>query len=139
MGRVIILGDSLQDFSLCQPEQLKVNPIFLFHRCDEEVQLCLRPELLWNQIRAVLAARDWMFPENYPDFYVGSALYESWAMEYERDAVGSLSLQERFVMWDRFGLPVARKDYTEENVRSFLAQFTALRKIGSRLLESSRS
>lgn len=132
-SRVIIMGNSLQDFSLCRPELLKVNPIFLYHRCDEEVQLCLRPEHLWNEIRTVLAARDWMFPESYPDFYVGSALYESWAMEYERGDMGSLSLQDRFVMWDRFGLPVAKEEYTEENVRSFLAQFNALRKLGSRL------
>lgn len=133
MNRVIIMGNSLQDFSLCRPELLNVNPIFLYHRCDEAVQLCLRPEALWNEIRTVLAARDWMFPESYPDFYVGSALYESWAMECESGDMGSLSLQECFVMWDRFGLPVAKEEYTAERVRSFLAQFSALRKISSRL------
>ncbi len=133
MNRVIIMGNSLQDFSLCRPELLNVNPIFLYHRCDEEVQLCLRPELLWDEIRTALAARDWMFPESYPDFYVGSALYESWAMECESGDIGSLSLQERFVMWDRFGLPVAKEEYTTEKIRSFLTQFNALRKIGLRL------
>ena len=130
--RVLIVGSTPQDFSLSRPERLEAEPFLLFNRCDENVQRFLCPEGLWSQIRMFLKARGWYFPQQYAEFYLGSALYEAWAAE-DGSATKSLSLRDGFVMWDRYGLPVERETYTEESIQKFFEQFCALRIIGSRL------
>ena len=128
------MGRSIQDFSLSRPELLETEPIFLYHRCDEEVQKYLNPTALWENIRTALAAREWSFPRNYTDFHIGSALYEGWAMELENGgSTQSLALLDEFAMWDRFGLPQPREYYTEENIRKFLLGFHTLRDISKKL------
>ena len=134
MSRVLIMGCSIQDFSLSKPEQMKTPPIFLYHRCDEQVQTCLRPDILWERIRDVLSAREWEFSSHYSDFYVGSAPYENWALEMEAGGgVHSLALSDSFVMWDNFGLPLLREQYTDQNIRDFLSDFHSFRDIRNHL------
>lgn len=130
--RVLIMGSIPQDFSLSRPERLEAEPLLFYNRCDEDVQRFLNPGYAWDQIRMFLKARDWEFSRQYEDFYLGSALYETWAVEGD-SAAKSLSLRDDFVMWDRYGLPAERDAYTEENIRNFLGQFRALRAIASRL------
>ncbi len=132
--RVLIMGRSIQDFSLSRPELLETEPILLYHRCDEEVQKYLNPAALWESVRTALAAREWSFPKNYADFHIGSALYEGWAMELENgDGTQSLALLDEFAMWDRFGLPQPRECYTDAEIRKFLRGFHGLRDISEKL------
>lgn len=132
--RVLVMGRSIQDFSLSRPEQLETEPIILYHRCDEQVQKYLNPAALWESIRTALAAREWAFPKNYADFHTGSALYEGWAMELDSGgSTQSLALLDDFAMWDRFGLPQPREYYTEAEIRKFLRGFHSLRDIGEKL------
>ena len=134
MGVVIIMGRSLRDFELKKPDGFDLSPIFFFNRCDEQLQNCLDSELLWSGIREILISCGWNLPEVYNDFYVGSALYEKWAMDVEENGgAQSLALSDDFVMWDSYGLPLPRDQYTEANIRKFLSRFHALRDISKKL------
>ena len=133
--KVIIMGNSLQDFSLQKPDFLEAEPVFLFSQYDRNVQNCIDTEELWGSVRAVLREREWVFPERYDKFYVSSALYEEWSVSSRKPQdFRQMNLVEGFVMWDSYGLPRLREDYTAENIAEFLGQFHALRDIAEKFL-----
>ncbi len=133
MSKVLIIGRSFQDFSIAKPENLESMPLLLYNRADENWQLCVESERLWQQVRMALCARSWEFPADYPYFYVGSARYEKWRHMESEEADMSFSLLEDFVIWDRFGLPLPHRDYTPEYIHTFLARFDAVERIGAHL------
>lgn len=136
VSRVLVMGRSIQDFSLAKPEILDTPPLFLYNKADENLQHFLQPEWLWNSVRVVLGTREWRFPEEFPDFFVGSMLYERWNHTASPEDVESLRLDDEFVMWDSWGLPVCREEYSADSIRSFLKRFTILEALAARILKA---
>ena len=133
--RVVIMGSTLQDFSLQRPDTLEAEPVFLFYPYDKNVQSSMDSARLWSSVRSVLSERKWILPERYENFYAGSALYEGWALAAEdTEDFRQMKLVDGFVMWDSYGLPGVYEDYTAENIEKFLRQFHALKDIAEKFV-----
>lgn len=120
--KLIVMGRSLQDFSLAHPAVWDGTVILWYNRMDQDLQRCRDEKSLWQGIRQVMELRDWILPEKYPHFYTGSALYESWrtAVRLDETYVNTLLVDERFVMWDDYGLPQVRSEYAPAAAARFL-------------------
>lgn len=129
-GQLLIVGQNLTD--LCAVRlPAGVEPFYVLTMPDMHVQAYLHaaqlpgrlleydgPPAHWTEAAAKRRL-----------FYI-SPLYESWYRTNTNPVY-----DERFVMWDRFGLPYTESGYTEKAVRVFLSQFRQ----GEQLSEALRN
>lgn len=117
-GQIIFVGQTLEDISqFCSLENKSL--FYVLTMPDMNVQGYLNqahlPELMLEYGGMPESWTEALVKQHL--FYI-SPLYENW---YHTNT--NPKLDDRFVMWDRFGLPCLKKDYTDEHVRDFLSQF----------------
>lgn len=116
-GLIMIVGKTLTDFSVDIPGD--VTPVYILTMPDENVQMYLNfsemPNLMLDYIPAKLK---WTREVAEKHLYYISPLYESW-----RDNHTIPAHDPRFIMWDRFGLPLLQSSNTDTAIMDFLSQF----------------
>lgn len=127
-GQILIMGQTLSE--LCAVRlPAGVEPFYVLTMPDMYVQAYLNRE----QLPGRLLEHDgppvsWTEANAQRHLFYVSPLYESWYRTNTNPV-----LDERFVMWDRFGLPCPRRDYTEEKIQEFLSQFQQCRNLANAL------
>lgn len=116
-AHLIIVGKTLRDLAVGLPDG--VVPLYVLTMPDENVQAYLRredlPALLLELVPPTLG---WTPAAAAAHLFYISPLYEQW-----RRSGTNPFLDERFIMWDKFGLPLPRSAYTPERIQAFLEQF----------------
>ncbi len=116
-SEIIIMGRSLEELAVHIPEDRQ--PYYVLSKMDENVQILLQQAELPGQLLKIIpAALGWTKEKARERLFCVSPLYETWKKE-DSDP----HLDERFVMWDEFGLPLCAREYTEEKIRAFLRGF----------------
>lgn len=69
-------------------------------------------------------------------FYVSILIYEELYQALQKEKIGCSALRghEKFVMWDEYGLPLTREEYTPERTEAFLKDNCRLDKIAERMI-----
>ena len=114
-----------------------IHPFFVLTMPDQKVALYLQTrhgngrECMWaNKDLEILAKQVGMTAKGVEKrlFYL-SPLYETWRIS-ETNPINDV----RFVMWDDFGLPIPRNEYSDTLVHDFLSQFTQTEKLVNAIL-----
>ncbi len=114
---IIIVGRTMEDFNVHIPEGR--SPIYVFTMPDENIQAYLKKdELPQVLVKYVPEHLEWTPAQAQKYFFFISPLYELWRINNVDP-----TLDNNFVMWDEYGLPMMRSEYTCSNVRKFLGQF----------------
>ena len=117
-GKLIIAGESLSDLQAVNiPED--IEPFYVLTKPDCSVQDYLARNELHNKIMEMgITPSVWTESSAKQHCFYVSPLYEGWRRS------GTVPLHdERFIMWDRFGLPCKSDEYTDENIQAFISQF----------------
>lgn len=116
-AHVLIAGKDLKDFEVSVPSE--VQPLYVLTMPDKNVQQYLDRASLPRKLCLTVSRYQSLTETQAADrlFFV-SPLYELWHNEKIDPR-----LDERFLMWDAFGLPETRVQYTKENISAFLSQF----------------
>lgn len=114
-GALLICGEEERDFKKIEvPETMK--PIFVILHPEKHLQQYLHPEKLYE----LLAASFDMTSERVKTrTYFVSAAAQEWQLKRN---IGSKAAEDGLILWDRFGLPVSRKNYSAESIEGFLSQ-----------------
>ncbi|MBR5428360.1 MAG: hypothetical protein IK118_08420 [Clostridia bacterium] len=116
-AHLIIVGRTADELRIRAPEQ--TAPFFVLTMPDRNVQAYLQrdyfPEEMLRQIEKASGITAGRILSR---FYFVSPLYESWR---RTDTVAKED--SRLVMWDEFGLPRPHSEYSDDNIRRFLASF----------------
>ena len=116
-AQIVIVGKFLKDFAIDIPEG--ISPFYVLTMPDTNVQLYLkRNELPLRLFDIIPKSLEWTTKKIASRFFYISPLYEQW-----RRAGTVPQFDSRFIMWDTFGLPFPRQDYTTDKIISFLSQF----------------
>lgn len=114
---IVIVGKTMEDFKVDIPEGR--NPVYVLTMPDENVQAYLKKdELSQVLVNIVPEHLGWTSAQAQKYFFFISPLYELWRI----NGVDPV-LDNNFVMWDEYGLPMLHSEYTPDNIKSFLGQF----------------
>ncbi len=117
-GQVIIIGQTLQDIFAVQLSG-NIEPFYVLTMPDMNVQAYLKQASLSElMLEHGGTPEAWTLSMIKQHLFYVSPLYESWYRTKTNPKFDS-----RFVMWDRFGLPCPKNEYTDKNIFSFLSQF----------------
>lgn len=123
-AQVVLVGLNAADFDGADwPDGVK--PLLVQARQEDHIYDSLHPEQWGQDLRKWIGDRGKDLSND--RIFQVSTNYESWRLEIETDSISPASLlrDRRFVMWDRFGLPLLPQDYTEAAITKFLNGFTA--------------
>jgi hypothetical protein len=126
-ARIIFVGSEYPDFEIPCFEDALRKSIFLCNKCDMNPILMNNPVLTKKDIIKILRKNNWGITEGQTSkIFVGSTLY-SWfyagLMKYKSEFFKILLDDEGFAIWNEYGLPIPRSEYTEEKAGSFLLRF----------------
>ncbi len=128
-AHVIVTGRTMEDFNVPLPSG--ISPLYVMTGIQENVQACLKRDMLAENLFRYVPDKLSLTSESAKKlFFCTSALYELW-----NATATDPRLDSRFVMWDEFGLPLPRKEYTTENCLRFLSRFNELPKLIRALTE----
>ena len=128
-AQVIVTGRTMEDFNVPLPSG--ISPLYVMTGIHENVQAYLKREVLAENLFRYVPDKLSLTPESGKKlFFCTSAQYELW-----NATATDPRLDSRFVMWDGFGLPLPRKEYTSENCLRFLSRFNEIPKLIRALTE----
>lgn len=130
---VMIIGENMADFYLQTEIPSHIKPLLVVTGAEKQIHSSM--EKLQKKVYGVLSGIDWGKSLQQQNFYLVSTLYENWRVENENqeDIAAALDKDERFVMWDAYGLPLPVTAYNQECVNLFLNQFDGCERIAERL------
>lgn len=134
-SHVLLVGERRSDFLLPVEIPTHVEPILVLTQAEKNIHLEL--EHLRRDVFGSLRGLDWGRERQRQNFYLVSTLYEG--LRRENDGVEALRRDERFVMWDSFGLPLPIHAYTQEAIHGFLEQFDGCARLAARLCQDTNS
>lgn len=130
--RVVLVGLAAADFDGADwPDGAK--PLLVQARQEDHIYDSLHPEQWGQNLRKWIGGRGKDLPND--RIFQVSTNYERWRLEIKTGGISPASLlrDRRFVMWDRFGLPLPPQDYTEDAITKFLSDFTACEEAADRI------
>ena len=126
-SHILIVGKTMRDLAVPVPKE--VRPIYVLTMLDENIQLYLdRASLPRELCRTVVRFQPMTQTEAASRLFYVSPLYETW-----RNDKLDPKLDDRFIMWDEFGLPEIWDRYTIENITAFLDQFDEGKRLAQRI------
>lgn len=113
-GALLICGEEERDFKqITVPETMK--PVFAVIRPEKHLQQYLHPEHLYD----LLALSFDMTAERVKTrTYFVSVVAQEW---FQKRNVGKTAAENGLLMWDGFGLPVSRSNYSADRIEGFLS------------------
>lgn len=129
---VIVVGEKAEDLAVPAPavglnrRYVWLNRLFLVPKEYEE--LTSEAEESMNSCR-------WNIADYDRCLYTSDLGYEKFYQEIQDGEIeySALKEHERFVMWDQYGLPVQRKEYTPEHIAGFLKENCCFTRIAERI------
>ena len=127
-GRYLLLGREERDFCLPPVKTDSLWGILLFLDCEkDQIYKFYHGDQILKRAVINMKEAGWEISRDFRRFVVSSIFFEE--IRSRREQQKREKEKERFVMWDRYGLPLSRKMYTEERMEQFLEQFQAIEKI----------
>lgn len=127
-GRYLLLGREERDFWLPPVKTDSLWGILLFLDCErDQVYKFYHGDQILKRAVINMKEEGWEISRDFRRFVVSSIFFEE--IRSRREQQTGEKEGERFVMWDRYGLPLSGKMYTEERMEKFLEQFQAIKKI----------
>lgn len=121
--RTILAGDTVVDFDGADwPDSVK--PIIIQTNQEDHIFDSLYSERWRRDLCKWIGVQGRNIPDEH--IFQVSTVYEKWRLEIASGDISpaSLLMDRRFVMWDKFGLPLLPQAYTETTITTFLNGFT---------------
>ena len=129
-GRYLLFGREERDFCLHPVKIESLWEILLFLDCERDhVYKFYHGDQILKRVVINMKEAGWEISRDFRRFVVSSIFFEE--IRSRREQQTGEKEGERFIMWDRYGLPLSGKMYTEERMEKFLEQFQAIEKIKS--------
>lgn len=128
-ANVIIVGKSNEEFRVPVPEG--IQPVYIKTYADTNVQLYLKKDRLNPEIMKILPSHlNWTAEKAAEQIYFISTVYELWRCNGINPR-----LNNDFIMWDEFGLPILTEKLTDDEITQFLSQFNKLERIAEKIMQ----
>lgn len=129
---VMVVGEKAEDLAVLAPVTgLNRRYVWL----DRSFPAGWEYDELAETAAEIMNGSGWNIADYTKCFYISNLEYEKFWQQIQSGVTGYSALKEHeeFVLWDVYGLPVVREDYTEENIESFLKENCCFAKIKERI------
>lgn len=131
-ARVILAGETAADFDeAAWPDGVK--PLIIQTSREDHIYDSLYPKRWRRDLRKWIGDQGRSIPDGH--IFQVSTVYERWRLGIASGDISPISLlkDRRFVMWDKFGLPLLPQDYTETTITEFLNGFTGCKEAAQQI------
>lgn len=117
---ILLLGNTTEDL-LFVPIKYGLNRVHIWVNLKLVGQDKSQIKSRLNDIRMQLTERGWNFYEDSFNLHCSNLNYEEFCFKWLNQEVSAASLRsdDAFVIWDRYGLPLLEKEYTDKTVQNF--------------------
>lgn len=133
---IVIVGNEISDFILPCPDDTLHRVTLLYNKADEAPINLVYFKKTQRAIISEMNKRGWDLPLEFNKFFVGSMIYDIFYQKLqsgEKD-INEFKMNTNYYMWDKYGLPCPKEQYTQDNINSFLSELF----IAPKLLDNSR-
>lgn len=117
---ILLLGNTTEDV-LFAPVKYGLNRVHIWMNLELAGQDKSQIKSRLNDVRKQMTERGWNFYEDSFNLHCSNLNYEQFYFKWLNHEVSTASLtnDDAFVLWDRYGLPLLRKEYTDKSVQDF--------------------
>lgn len=133
---IVIVGNEIRDFILPCPDDTLHRVTLLYNKADEAPINLVYFQKTQRAVISEMNKNGWDLPLDFKRFFIGSMLYDIFYQELQskKDEWNVFKMNTNYYMWDKYGLPCPKEQYTQDNINSFLSELF----IAPKLLDNSK-
>lgn len=133
---IVIVGNEIKDFILPCPDDSLHRVTLLYNKVDEAPINLVYFQKTQRAVISEMNKNGWDLPLDFKRFFVGSMLYDVFYQNLQSGerTVDEFKMNTNYYMWDKYGLPCPKEQYTQDNISNFLRGLF----IAPKLLDNSR-
>lgn len=119
---IIIVGNEINDFMLPCPDDTLHRTTLLYNKVDEAPINLVYFKKMKTAVISEMNKNGWNLPIDFNKFFIGSMHYDIYFRKLQSGEtdINEFIMKAGYYMWDKYGLPCSKEQYTEKNINNFL-------------------